>query len=311
MEGLTIIGLMKNSSENQDLEEETSPQRSVVAYNPLGAYLTEIRRYPFLSREEEFQLAVRYKEKGNLDAVAQLVMANLQIVVNIAREYKRVSIPLLDIIQEGNIGLMYAVKRFDPYRGTRLSTYATWWIRAYILRYIIKNWRLVKIGTTEEERKLFFQLRKEKEQLEAQGQESGPKLLASRLEVDEKKLIEMDQRLAEPELSLSEPHGGSGTGLEAIIPVSVKGADEEIEEKELKELLVEKIDLYKKKLKERDREILEKRILSDSPETLQSLADQYHISKERVRQLESNISNRLKAFLKKEFHQQREKLKHN
>ena len=311
MEGLTIIGLMKNSSENQDLEEETSPQRSVVAYDPLGAYLTEIRRYPFLSREEEFQLAVRYKEKGNLDAVAQLVMANLQIVVNIAREYKRVSIPLLDIIQEGNIGLMYAVKRFDPYRGTRLSTYATWWIRAYILRYIIKNWRLVKIGTTEEERKLFFQLRKEKEQLEAQGQESGPKLLASRLEVDEKKLIEMDQRLAEPELSLSEPHGGSGTGLEAIIPVSVKGADEEIEEKELKELLVEKIDLYKKKLKERDREILEKRILSDSPETLQSLADQYHISKERVRQLESNISNRLKAFLKKEFHQQREKLKHN
>lgn len=309
MEGLTIIGLMKNSSENQDLEEETSPQRSVVAYNPLGAYLTEIRRYPFLSREEEFQLAVRYKEKGNLDAVAQLVMANLQIVVNIAREYKRVSIPLLDIIQEGNIGLMYAVKRFDPYRGTRLSTYATWWIRAYILRYIIKNWRLVKIGTTEEERKLFFQLRKEKEQLEAQGQESGPKLLASRLEVDEKKLIEMDQRLAEPELSLSEPHGGSGTGLEAIIPVSVKGADEEIEEKELKELLVEKIDLYKKKLKERDREILEKRILSDSPETLQSLADQYHISKERVRQLESNISNRLKAFLKKEFHQQGEKQK--
>jgi len=301
--------LMENSSENQNLEEATSPQRSVVAYDPLGAYLTEIRRYPFLSREEERQLAVRYKEKSDLDAVAQLVMANLQIVVNIAREYKRVSIPLLDIIQEGNIGLMYAVKRFDPYRGTRLSTYANWWIRAHILRYIMKNWRLVKIGTTEEERKLFFQLRKEKEQLEAQGQESGPKLLASRLEVDEKKLIEMDQRLAEPELSLSEPHGESEMGLEAIIPVSVKGADEEVEEKELKELLIEKIGLYKKILKKRDREILEKRILSDSPETLQSLADRHHISKERVRQLESNISNRLKTFLKKEFHQQGEKQK--
>ncbi|HEX9757861.1 MAG TPA: RNA polymerase factor sigma-32 [Nitrospiria bacterium] len=298
---------MGNSRKNQDLEEKAPTERSVVAFDPLRAYLTEIRRFPFLSREEEYQLAVRYIEKGDLDAVAQLVMANLQFVVNIAREYKRVSIPLLDIIQEGNIGLMHAVKRFDPYRGTRLSTYATWWIRAFILRYIMKNWRLVKIGTTEEERRLFFQLRKEKELLEAQGQESGPRLLASRLKVDEMKLIEMEQRLADPELSLSEPHGESETGLEAILPASIKGADEEIEEKELKDLLTQKIEQYKKKLKDRDCEILEKRILSETPETLQHLADRFHISKERVRQLESNISKRLKSFLKKEFHQQEEK----
>ncbi len=202
---------------------------------------------------------------------------------------------------------MFAVKRFDPYRGTRLSTYATWWIRAYILRYLMKNWRLVKLGTTEEERRLFFQLRKEKELLEAQGQEEKPKLLARRLEVEEKKLIEMDQRLGEPEVSLNQAYGDSESNLEAVLAVGTPGADEQAEEKELKRLLQEKIGKFKKNLKDRDLEILEKRILSDTPETLQALADKNNISKERVRQLEGQILKRLKTFVRGELRLQEDK----
>ncbi len=298
---------MEKDLENQDVEKDSSEERAVSFYDPLSAYLMEIRRYPFLSREEEFRLSLKYKEEGNLDAVAQLVMANLQVVVNIAMQYKRTSIPLMDVIQEGNIGLMFAVKRFDPYRGTRLSTYATWWIRAYILRYLMKNWRLVKLGTTEEERRLFFQLRKEKELLEAQGQEEKPKLLARRLEVEEKKLIEMDQRLGEPEVSLNQAYGDSESNLEAVLAVGTPGADEQAEEKELKRLLQEKIGKFKKNLKDRDLEILEKRILSDTPETLQALADKNNISKERVRQLEGQILKRLKTFVRGELRLQEDK----
>ena len=280
---------------------ETDHKQSLAAYDPLKAYLMEIRRYPFLNREEEYHLSVQFKEKGDLDAVARLVMANLQFVVTIVREYQRVSIPLLDLIQEGNMGLMHAVKRFNPYQGTRISTYAAWWIRAYILRYIMKNWRLVKIGTTEEERKLFFNLRKEKEQLEAQGMDGKTKLLASRLNVSENKLIEMDRRLGEPEIPLSEPMDGSGIILEKILPATFQGVDEQIEEKELKELFRKKIETFKKQLKLRDLEILEKRILADPPLTLLQLGNQFKISKERIRQIESRLLKKLKEFLKKEI----------
>ncbi len=293
---------MEREGENQEPEEsQDKGSTSVAVYDPLHAYLMEIRRYPFLSREEEFRLSVKFREEGDLDAVARLVMANLQVVVKIAMEYKRVAIPLLDLIQEGNIGLMQAVKRFDPYRGTRISTYAAWWVRAYILRYIIRNWRLVKIGTTAEERRLFFNLRREKERLEALGYDGSPKLLAERLDVNEQKLIEMDQRLGETDLSLDEPFGDSKEGLGAVLPLVAKGVDEHLEEKELKQLLREKLKEFRKSLKTRDQEILDKRILAESPVTLQSLADTYHISKERVRQLEERLFEQLKGYLKREF----------
>ncbi|MDD5434692.1 MAG: sigma-70 family RNA polymerase sigma factor, partial [Nitrospira sp.] len=164
---------------------------SLVRYDSLQHYLGEVRRYRFLTKEEEFKLAVKYKEEGDLDSVSKLVMANLKIVVVISMEYKNVGMNMMDLIQEGNLGLMQAVKKFDPYRDIRLVTYAAWWVRAYILRYIINNWRLVKIGTTQAQRKLFFNLMKEKARLESLGYEAGPNLIASGLGVKEKEVIEM------------------------------------------------------------------------------------------------------------------------
>src|SRR5271169_5694145 len=168
---------------------EEAPGGAVVRYDPLQRYLTEIRRYPLLSREEEHRIAVRYREDNDIQAAYRLVTANLRLVVMIAREYQHAFRNLLDLIQEGNIGLMEAVKKFDPYRGIRFPSYAVWWVRAYIIRYLINNWRVVKLGTTQAQRKLFFNLQKEKERLEAEGIVPGPKLIAQRLDVKESEVV--------------------------------------------------------------------------------------------------------------------------
>ncbi|HYX93127.1 MAG TPA: sigma-70 family RNA polymerase sigma factor, partial [Myxococcaceae bacterium] len=179
--------------------------RRVARQDPLRAYMTEVNRHSLLSREEEHELAVRFRETGDVQAAYRLVASNLRLVVKLAHEYHRNPLSLLDLIQEGNIGLMQAVKKYDPYRGVKLSTYAAWWIRAYILRYIMDNWKLVKVGTTEAQRKLFFKLRQEQDRLANQGIEVTPKLLAERLDVTEQDVIEMDQRLGQAELSLDAP----------------------------------------------------------------------------------------------------------
>jgi len=165
------------------------------------SYLQEIRRYALLTREEEHALAVRYQTDHDVEAAYKLVTGNLRLVVMIAREYQRSFRTLLDLVQEGNIGLMEAMKNFDPYRGVRFPSYAVWWIRAYIIRYVINNWRMVKLGTTQAQRKLFFNLQKEKDRLEREGFVAGPKLLADRLGVKEKEIIEMQQRLGASDLS--------------------------------------------------------------------------------------------------------------
>jgi RNA polymerase sigma-32 factor len=154
-------------------DENGSAGKAIVPFDPLQRYLTEIRRFPLLSREEEHRLAVDYKEYGNLDAVYKLVTGNLRLVVMIAREYQKAFKNLLDLIQEGNMGLMEAVKNFDPYRGVRFPSYAVWWIRAYMIRYIMNDWRMVKIGTTQAQRKLFFNLQKEKEKLGLKAAPAG------------------------------------------------------------------------------------------------------------------------------------------
>src|SRR6059036_3459250 len=189
------------------LEEDESSKKALVPFDPLQRYLAEIRRFALLSREEEHRLAVDYKEYGNVEAAYKLVTSNLRLVVMIAREYQKAFKSLLDLIQEGNMGLMKAVKNFDPYRGVRFPSYAVWWVRAYMIRYIMNDWRMVKIGTTQAQRKLFFNLQKEKEKLEAEGFTPGPKLLAERLDVKESEVVEMDQRLSNRDLSTDVPIG--------------------------------------------------------------------------------------------------------
>jgi RNA polymerase sigma-32 factor len=190
-----------------DSEEDGGADKALVTFDPLQRYLAEIRRFALLSREEEHRLAVDYKEYGNVEAAYKLVTANLRLVVMIAREYQKAFKNLLDLIQEGNMGLMEAVKNFDPYRGVRFPSYAVWWIRAYMIRHIMNDWRMVKIGTTQAQRKLFFNLQKEKEKLEAEGLTPGPKLLAQRLNVKEDEVVEMEQRLASRDLSVDMPMG--------------------------------------------------------------------------------------------------------
>ena len=282
--------------------EDSGSETSVVRYSPLQHYLAEIRKYRFLTKEEEFKLAVKYREEEDLDAVSKLVMANLKIVVVIAMEYKNLGMNLMDLIQEGNLGLMQAVKKFDPYRDIRLVTYATWWIRAYILRYIMNNWRLVKIGTTQAQRKLFFNLMKEKARLESLGYEAGPKLIAYGLGVKEKEVVEMDIRLGNRELSLDEPlREDSDSPLLSIIPSNEAPIDEKLANEEVSTLLREKIAEFSKTMNERDLDILQNRILSESPKSLSAMGEAYGISKERVRQLEENIIKRLRKFLQAEI----------
>jgi RNA polymerase sigma-32 factor len=271
---------------------------AVVPYDALQSYLTEIRRYSLLSREDEHQLALRYKEGGDVQAAYRLVTANLRLVVMIAREYQRAFRNLLDLIQEGNIGLMEAVKNFDPYRGIRFPSYAVWWIRAYIIRYVMNNWRLVKIGTTQAQRKLFFNLQKEKDRLEAEGFSPEPKLLARRLDVKESEIVEMEQRLAARDLSVDAPvePGGEATMLD-FLPGQTPNAEEEVADAESRKLIGEKVRAFGATLTGKDRVIFDGRLMAEEPLTLQDIGDRYGISRERVRQIEERIKKRLKAYL--------------
>ena len=287
------------SGEEEGEGAAPSEERGLTLYDPLQHYLAEVRRYPHLSREEERELAIRYREHQDMEAAARLILSNLRVVVAVAMQYRHIPLPLMDLIQEGNVGLMQAVKRFDPYKGLRLYTYAVWWIRAYILRYILNNWRLVKLGTTQTQRKLFFNLRKEQERLEALGYEAGPALLAEKLDVREKDVIEMEQRLGNWEISLADPVGEDGEGTVAdLLPAPAVGVDEGLAQKQLREILREGLRDFLRNLGARDRDILENRILADPPMTLQEISERHGISRERARQLEQKILKNLRAVLR-------------
>jgi RNA polymerase sigma-32 factor len=281
---------------------EDSQPKALIPYDPLKRYLAEIRRYPLLSREEEHKLAVDYKEYGNVDAAFRLVTSNLRLVVMIAREYQRAFSNLLDLIQEGNIGLMEAVKNFDPYRGVRFPSYAVWWIRAYVIRYIMNNWRMVKIGTTQAQRKLFFNLQKEKEKLEAEGFSPGPKLLAQRLDVKEGEVVEMEQRLANRDLSTDVPLGGDeDRTLLSFIPDSRQTPEEQFSDREYQSVLREKLERFAQTLRDKELVIFRERLLTEEPLTLREIGERYGISRERVRQIEERVKKKVKAYLAKEF----------
>ena len=263
----------------------------------------EVRRYKLLTKEEEHQLALTYRENKDPDAAYKLITGNLRLVVKIAFEFHRAWVMnLLDLIQEGNIGLMQAVKKFDPYRGVRLSSYASFWIRAYILRFILDNWRLVKIGTTQAQRRLFFNLQKEKTKLEALGYSAEPKKLAEAIGVKEKEVIQMDQRMSSWEASLDAPmRDDAERSLMDFLPANKELIDGKLEDNEIKSILYEKLKDFKKTLKDKELYIYQNRILAENPATLQKIGDKYGITRERTRQIEEKLLRKIKDFLKEEI----------
>jgi RNA polymerase sigma-32 factor len=282
-------------------EKDSDDGKLALSRNdPMQAYLREVQRHPLLSPEEEQELAQRYAATQDVDAAARLVTANLRLVVKIAYEYRRAYKNIMDLIQEGNIGLMQAVKKYDPNRGVKLSSYSAWWIRAYILRYIINNWRLVKLGTTQAQRKLFFNLNKEKAKLSAMGIDPTPETIAKNLGVEEQEAAEMERRLSSGEMSLDAPVGdneGRPVSRIELMASGLAGPDSAVATEELNDIVRTKLEEFRTGLKGKDLDIFDKRLLADEPLTLQELGDQFGISRERVRQIEARLTMNLRQFL--------------
>jgi RNA polymerase sigma-32 factor len=288
----------------------TGEAGGLVRYDPLRAYMAEVQRHPVISREEEHALAVRYRESGDVDAAYRLVAANLRLVVKIAHEYRRTAFQLLDLVQEGNLGLMQAVKKYDPFRGVKLSSYAAWWIRAYIIRFIMENWRMVKLGTTQAQRKLFFNLSKEREKLLARGVDPTPRLLAKNLQVEESEVEEMTARMASDDLSLDAPLGSEDedsrqTRLDRLSAEGVVPADQQLGDEQLRRVFREKLDAFAATLTdEKERFIFERRLLppeGTAPLTLQEVGDRFKLTRERARQIEAKLTSRLREHLRAEI----------
>jgi RNA polymerase sigma-32 factor len=291
------------------LAKREAQEAGLVRHDPLRAYLAEIARHPLLSREEEHELAVRYHETGDVEAAYKLVAANLRLVVKIANEYRRAAFQILDLVQEGNLGLMQAVKKYDPFKGVKLSSYAAWWIRAYIIRFLMENWRMVKLGTTQAQRKLFFNLAKEREKLLARGIEPTPRLLAKNLDVEEHEVVEMSARMARDDLSLDAPvHAADDDSHQTHLDRMDGGgaqADDQIGDDQLRKIFREKLDAFSKTLTdEKERYIFEHRLLppeGTEPLTLQQIGDRYQLTRERARQIEARLTSRLRGYLKEEI----------
>ncbi len=282
-----------------DSQESLAPTQ----FDPLTAYLREIRAYPPLSREEEHELGVRYLRDKDVEAAYRLVTSNLWLVVKIARDYEKAARGLLDLVQEGNIGLMEAVKNFDPYRGVRFPSYAVWWIKAYMVRYLIANWRMVKIGTTQAQRKLFFNLKKEKDRLEREGFVAAPKLLAEKLNVKESEVVEMQQRLGSSDVSVDAPLQGaeSDATLLGVLPSPESSAEDLIDKRRSQALLKQGLEDFAATLKDKERIIFNERMLGEEKATLQEISEKVGVSRERVRQIENRLREKLKTFLEEQL----------
>ncbi len=280
--------------------EENLP---AVSNPALHRYLQEISQYELLSREETEELAVRFKETGDPNAAYRLVSSNLRLVVKVAMDFQKYWMQnFMDLVQEGNVGLVQATKKFDPYRGVKFSYYAAYWIRAYILKFIMDNWRLVKIGTTQAQRKLFFSLNKEKKLLESQGFKPDVKLLAERLNVKESEVVEMSQRMDNWDVSLEAPvRNDSEDEQKSFLPSDGPGIEEMVASQQMRERLGEVLAAIDGKLNEKERMILQARLLTDEPKTLQTIADEFGISRERVRQIEANLLKKLRRQLEKDL----------
>ncbi len=270
--------------------------------SPLQAYLREISRYPLLTPEEEYELAVAHFDHQSKEAAQRLITANLRLVVKIANDFRQNFVGPLDLIQEGNYGLMQAVKRFNPYKGVKLSSYAAWWIRAYILKFLMDNRGPVRIGTTAAQRKLFYNLKRETEKLLKDYDAADTKQLAANLGVRERDVIAMQQRLGARDVSFDAPFvdGGDRTLGETLdVESAAPPADEQVAQTELLEIFEEHLMEFKSTLKGRDLDVFNDRMMSESPLTLQEIGDRYGITRERARQLESRIMKNLKEFVRK------------
>jgi RNA polymerase sigma-32 factor len=278
-------------------------ERAIVPYDPLQLYLYEIKKYKLLTKEEETELAIKVREHNDEEAAYRLITSNLRLVVKIAMDFHRYwTKSLLDLIQEGNLGLIQAVRKFDPYRGIKFSYYSSYWIKAYMLSFIMKNWKLVKIGTTQTQRKLFYNLAKEREKLLSQGMAPETRLLAERLSVKEEDIEEMTQRLGGGEVSINAPVGEGGKEeYSSFLPDEKLDADDQLSEMQGRTVLLNKLEEYRKKLKGKELDIFENRIMADTPATLQELGDKYNISRERVRQIQSRIVTNIKQWLSEEI----------
>jgi RNA polymerase sigma-32 factor len=264
--------------------------------NSMESYLIQINQFPLLTREEEFKLAVKYRKYNNLEAAQELITSNLRFVVKIAFEYKSYGVKLQDLIQEGNIGLMMAVKKFNPYKGYRFISYAIWWIRAYMQNFIIKTWSLVKIGTTQAQKKLFYKIGKVRKALESGGaDEKKYERLARDLDVAKEDIIEMEQRMSARDLSLDAPfdEGQELTHLDLLREDSLN-QEEAIAQEEEKKIREREVQNAMKRLNEKEAYVIKNRIMADEPQTLQEIGDRLKLSRERVRQIESEALKKLR-----------------
>lgn len=293
------------TSEIKEPEVDSHPGKqneSIVPVDPLQKYIAEVRKFPLLTPEEEYELAVKYKETGDKEAAFRLITANLILVVSISLKFKRVFQNVLDLIQEGNIGLLKAIHKYDPDFGVRFPSYATWWIKAYILKFVLDNIRLVRVGTTNVRRRLIHNLREEKRKLEDRGFTVGPKLLAERFGATEQDVIDVQQSLESRDVSIDAPMTDeSDTPRSDFMTAEEESVEEDVARRELQELIESKLKIFKKGLNEKELMILHERILNEEPVTLQEIGNEFNITREAVRQSEERLKKKLEEFFKKEF----------
>ncbi len=275
----------------------TQSEKSLTVADPLSVYMAEVRKYPLLTREQELEIAKKYYETKDPKAAQMLVTSNLRFVVKVAAEYSRFSAKLIDLVQEGNMGLMHAVREFNPYKNVRLITYAVWWIRGHIQEYLMKQYSLVKIGTTQNQKKLFYQLKREKEELDKLLEnESSIKAISKKLDIPEDEVKFMAQRMSGKDISLNRPldDEGGATLLDLQTGVYEPNIDEQIDNREQLSLLKSKIEELRPELNEKEMIILEERILADEPLTLQEIGEKYGTTREAVRQMEARVLKKIK-----------------
>jgi RNA polymerase sigma-32 factor len=263
---------------------ESSALVPSAASDPVARYLSEIRKYPLLTKEEEFSLAAKYRETGDREAAQKLVTSNLRFVVKIAMEYSKFGAKMIDLIQEGNVGLMQAVQEFNPHKGVRLITYAVWWIRGHIQEFLMRHYSMVRIGTTHNQRKLFYELQRSRAQLERMGMESGLMQISGRLGIDEDQVKEMGSRVFQRDVSFDKP--ASPDDKTTLLDITANAVAPDAEDKN--------IDKIRPDLNDREKYVLEHRLLTDEPMTLQEIGDQYGITREAARQMEARLIDKIK-----------------